>query len=300
MKKISILLILLSISLLAVCQVHDNAGNYGFKFLQNPTNPVALSLAGRGSYSSSNPSAFVKQPASQVLESHKTISVSHTLWFADTNFSNISYSSSDRISHFGLILRNLDYGEIESRDESGLIIGSYRPLDMNLMMNYSRRLSPSQYFGVNGGILYEKLNTASAYGFSGDLGYTYLPPILDSQLSASVRNLGFTSKMNQETIKLPVTAEMELSKGFRYEDSKVTFGILGSKASDQDFRIAANTEFDINGIFFVRGGYKFNYDAEDLSLGFGVMVKGLGINYGWASYTNQLDDVHSFGISYNF
>ncbi len=299
MKKICISLILITLCFAAYGEVHDNAGSYGFKFLQNPVNPVSLSLAGRGSIAS-NPAAFVQQPASQVWYSHSIVSASHSLWFADTRFTNLSYSTADRKAHFGLILRNLDFGEIENRDDAGNLIGYYNPIDMNLMANYSFRFSPSIYFGMNAGVLYEKLNTASAYGLNADFGITYLPPIVDTRLNASVRNLGITSKMNEERIDLPLTLEMELVKGFNFDGTKLDLGVFGIKASDEDIKGAVFTELQIHEIFCLRAGYKLNYAAEDISAGFGIKAKSFGIDYGWASYSSQLDDVHSFGISYNF
>ena len=300
MKRFCLISILVGLGLCLSAGVHENAGSYGFKFLQNPTNPVSLSLAGRGSGFVSNPAGFVHQPASQVLHRHSIVSASHTLWLVDTKFTNVSYSISDRKQHFGIILRNLDYGEVENRDDAGVLIGYYNPVDINLMANYSLRMSPSSYFGVNAGILYEKLNTASAYGMNCDLGYTFLPPIRDSRISFAVRNLGFTSKMNEERIDLPVTLELELNKDFGFDNAKINLGAFAIKADDEDVKGALAGEVEINEIFFIRAGYKLGYDAEDITAGFGVKVMGIGIDYGWASYTRQLDDVHSLGISYRF
>ncbi|MDZ4122120.1 MAG: PorV/PorQ family protein [Candidatus Cloacimonadaceae bacterium] len=300
MKKIYLVSILLGIGLWLCAGVHDNAGSYGFKFLQNPTNPISLSLAGRGTGVYNNPAGFVHQPASQVHYRHSVVSASHTLWLADTKFTNVSYSLANRSSHFGIIMRNLDYGEVENRDDSGELIGFYSPVDMNLMANYALRLNPSSYFGVNAGILYEKLNTASAFGMNCDLGYTYLPPILDSRMSFAIRNLGFTSKMNRERIDLPVTLELELNKGFSFDNAKLSLGAFGIKADDEDVKGAFFGELEVSEIFAIRAGYKLNYAAEDITAGFGVKVLGIGIDYGWASYNSQLDDVHSLGISYSF
>lgn len=299
MKRLITTLIVLTISLAAFCEVHDNAGQYGFKFLQNPVNPVSLSLGGRGSIAS-NPASFVIQPASQTWYSHQTVSASHTLWFADTRFTNLSYSTSDRKSHFGLLLRTLDYGDLENRDDAGNLIGYYNPVDMNMMVNYSVRTSPSSYAGLNLGVLYERLNTASAYGVNADLGFTYLPPIADTRMQFALRNLGYTSKMNAERIDLPITFETELVKGFDFDGTRLDLGAVAIKASDEDIKGAVFTQLQIYEIFSIRAGYKLNYAAEDLTAGIGIRVKGFDIDYGWASYSSQIDDVHSFGISYNF
>lgn len=300
MKKIILSLALLSLGLLFAIDVHENAGSYGFKFLQNPTNPVSMALAGRGSNSLSNPSGFVNQPATQVHYAHSVLSASRAHWFAETYFTNVSYSHADRSKHFGLILRSMDYGDLEKRDESGELIGSYSPIDLNLMANYALRLNPSSYFGINAGLIYEKLNTASSYGVNGDLGYTWLPPLKDSRISISLRNMGISSKMNKERIDLPLTLEAELSKDIRLGENCLSLGTFAIKAADEDTKGGVYSEFTLYDIISLRAGYKFNYAAEDLSAGVGINVKGIGVDYAWASYQNQLDDVHYFGISYKF
>ncbi len=40
-------------------------------------------------------------------------------------------------------MRNLDYGEIENRDDMGFLIGNYHPLDIDVTANYAHRVTPS-------------------------------------------------------------------------------------------------------------------------------------------------------------
>ena len=106
--------------------IHPNAGEYGYQFLDISTNPVALALAGRGIHAGAELASFIRQPASAVLESHRSLGVSHSLWLADTKYNNLYYSYSNRKSHLGLALRGLDYSELEIRDDNGYLIGLYR------------------------------------------------------------------------------------------------------------------------------------------------------------------------------
>jgi hypothetical protein len=50
----------------------------------------------------------------------------------------------------------------------------------------------------------------------------------------------------------------------------------------------------------LRGGYKFNFDAEGLTAGLGIAISRFVIDYGFAAFEEGLEDVHSFGLSYNF
>ncbi len=280
--------------------IHDNAGQYGYQFLDVSTNPVSLALAGRGVGSGSDLSSFLRQPASSVLNSHRSLGASHLIWLEDTSLNNLCYSWSDRKAHFGMALRTLDYGELEIRDDNGLLIGTYSPLNVDLMGNYAYRVTPSLYAGINAGVAYEKLNTDSSYGLHGDLGFTWLPPVQDTRFSLAVRNLGISTAMNEERTLFPVSLEMDLSKEIALGENSLAVELSGIKAIDENWKAAINAEFNLYGLAFIRAGYKINFDAEDISAGLGFRWKNLGIDYGWAPFSSHLNDVHSFGLSYHF
>ncbi|MCB5247032.1 MAG: PorV/PorQ family protein [Candidatus Cloacimonetes bacterium] len=280
--------------------IHNNAGQYGYQFLDVSTNPVSLALGGRGIGSGSDLSAFLRQPAASALSSHRALGASHMLWLADTAANNLHYSWSDRKKHFGMALRTLDYGELEIRDDNGLLIGTYSPLNVDLLGNYALRVSPSLYAGINAGVAYEKLNTDSSYGLHTDLGLTWLTPVKDTKFNLAVRNLGISSAMNEERTAFPISLELDLNKTFDLGDNAIEVELSGIKAIDENWKGAISAEFNLYGLAFLRAGYKINHDAEDLSAGLGFRWKSLGIDYGWASFSSHLSDVHSFGLSYYF
>jgi hypothetical protein len=101
MKRASLSLVLIALSLMAFADIHSNAGKYSYQFLQIPVNPLSLSLAGRGVHSPENPMAWVFQPAASVLEARREVSASHLIWLDETTFSNLAYSYSTRKHHLG-------------------------------------------------------------------------------------------------------------------------------------------------------------------------------------------------------
>ncbi len=301
MKDILLIIVLVLAALSALpAGIHDNLGAYGYQFLDVSSNPVALGLAGRGIGSGSDLAAFLRQPSASALSSHRALGASHMLWLEDTAANNLYYSFSDRKAHFGVALRTLDYGVLEIRDDNGVLIGSYSPLNVDLLGNYALRVSPSLYAGINAGIAYEKLNTDSSYGLHTDLGVTWLTPVKDTQFNLAVRNLGFSSAMNEERTLFPLSLEMDLSRKFKLGENSIEVELSGIKAIDENWKGAVSAEFSLYGLALLRAGYKINHDAEDLTAGLGLRWKRLGIDYGWASFSSQLSDVHSFGLSYYF
>ena len=299
MNRYILTFLLLSATLLGA-DLHPEAGTYGFQFLNISSDPVSMALGGRGIHATMDRAAFIRQPAVGTVNSHRSLGASHSPWLDDTTFNQLYYGYSDRLSHFGVALRNLDYGELESRDETGTLIGYYHPSDVSLMANYAWRLWPSTYVGMNGGVVYQKLSTASSYGINVDLGATILPPFPNSLLSVSVRNVGDSSKMNEVPTRMPVSLEADLSKQWQIEQGSLIVELSAIKAVDAHLKGVVSTQLTVLDRIALRGAYKLNYDAEGLSAGLGVKVGKLDINYGWADFNSALDDVHSFGLSWNF
>jgi len=294
---ISLMLLILPLSMFAI---PSNAREYGFQFLQIPVSPVASALAGNGIYATNYPGAFVLNPAANLMDESFSLSLNHTIWLVDTNYSQIVYSKGNRNKHFGLAARVLDYGQIDTRDDTSAIIGNYHPLDANLLTNFAYRIMPDHMIGVNIGILYEKLETASSYGVNADLGYMYLPPVANSVLFASVKNLGYTSKMENENIKLPLTCEAGIGYTIPSEVFVLSSQAAFNKAVDTDAHVTISSELALWKMLAIRLGYKFNYSDENLTAGIGINWLDISVNYGWASWSDRLNDTHSFGITYNF
>ena len=280
--------------------IHDNAGSYGYQFLNISSDPVNLALGGRGIHASMDHNAFARQPAIGSVNSHRTLGASYLAWLDDTGYNNLYYSYSNIRSHFGINLRNLDYGSIEKRDDTGALIGYYHPSDLSLMANYAMRLSPSSYLGFNGGIMYQKIATASAIGFHTDLGYTWLPPVTDMHLSMAVRNLGISSKMDAAAPKLPISLEVDMGKKWDFEQVDLTLELGGIKTVDTDIKGVVGVQVGVMQMLSLRGAYKINYESQNLSAGIGIKINKLDLNYGWAGFQDGLNDVHSFGVAWRF
>lgn len=296
---IALAVTILTLGVLAA-DINDNAGSYGYQFLDISTNPVSLALAGRGIYSGADLAAYIRQPAAATINAHQSLGVSHSMWLGDTKYNNIYYSTSNRKSHFGLALRNLDYGELEIRDDNGFLIGYYSPLNMDLMANYALRITPSVYAGFNAGVAYEKLNTDSSLGVHTDLGVTLLPPLKNTQLSLTVRNLGLSSAVNNESTLFAPSFELDVSKGYDFPNVMLDVELSAIKAIDENWKAAVSSQMTLHDLVSLRAGYKINYDAESLSAGIGIELKNFSVDYGWALFTSSLNDVHSIGLSYNF
>lgn len=298
MKKIVLLLFFagLMITLLA-----ETEGDRGFQMLKIISGTSIAAQGGTGAFFSSDAFSFIENPCAGLMNKNTVLSMTQNYWIFDTTINSIAYLKSQGKYSFGIAYRYLDYGKIDSYDDMGTNIGEFHPIDLNFIIGSGYRLTPDHYFGINLYGLYEKIDTASSTGLSVDLGYTYLTPIRNLKIAAAIKHLGITSKMNEESIELPITTEISIIKKFSPKFADISSEIKFIKHSDDDeMKAVLGVNAEYNKILNIRLGYKFNYDAEELTTGFGIKIKKIIIDYAFIPFVEDINDVHMIGISYLF
>lgn len=289
---------LLSLSLVVNA---ETSGEYGFQLLKIASGPEGASQASTGAFSSGEAYSIMLNPSAGLFARQSIISVAQNYWIFDTKLNSAGYLTNSGKTAFGVAYRYLDYGKLENRTDTGLLIGEFHPMDLILTFNFGYRLTPNQYAGINVNALYEKIDTASSYGYTFDLGYTYLSIITGQKFSLAVKNIGQTSAMENETIDLPVSFEAGVIQDFKFD----TFGFSSElkvirHIDDDAFKAVIGTQVKLNKIFDVKVGYKFNYDAESFSAGFGVNLKKIALDYAYVPFEYHINDVHVIGLTYKF
>jgi len=296
--RILLILIILSFAMMLVA---ETSGERGFQLLKIASGPEGAALAGTGAFSSDEAYAFIINPTAGLFCKQRTISIAQNYWIFDTKLNSAGYINSNGKTSFGVAYRNLDYGKLENRTETGELIGEFHPMDIVLSFNFGYRITPTQYAGINVNALYEKIDTASSYGYTFDLGYTYLSMIKGLNFSAAIKNLGQTSAMENETIDLPISFEL----GAIHEFYINSFGLFSEMKmikhiDDDELRAVLGTKVKLNKILDFKLGYKLNFDAESFTAGFGINLKKISIDYAYVPFEYNIDDVHVLGLSYKF
>jgi len=300
MKRYTFILIALMATLTLGAGIHENAGEYGYQFLDIPISPLNMAMAGRGVHSPLSNASWILQPAVSCMQNGKSAAAAHSVWIGETAYTTAWYSNANRKSHMGLALRNLNYGDIEKRDETGYLLGYYQPVDIAVSGNYARRINPTLYAGMNLSVVYQKLDTASSLGLATDFGLTALPPLKDTMISFAIRNLGISNKTDEEAIDLPLSVDLDFYKGIPLGNEMMGLEAGIQKSVDEDLQYTMAMELSLLTLLRLRGGYKFNHDSQSFSAGLGVQLSRFGIDYGFAAFDEGLEDVHSFGLRYNF
>jgi len=294
MKKI---LVLALVVFSCIGLIAESDGEKGFKSLTFTTNADEAAQGGTGSFSSTGALNFLNNPTATLFDRNVVASINQNYWLFDTNMNSFGIRNSrDKIA-YGFGFRYLDYQELEGRDEIGIFTGDFAPMDLALTGNIAFKITPDHYLGLNTSLIYEKIETASSYGLAVDLGYTFLTPLKDLIFSAAVKNIGTSSKMDEEKIELPTSFEVSLAKKINRLNGE--FKLL--KINDDDsFKAALGGNYLLTDNFTLRAGYKFGYDTENLSAGFGVRLKKVSLDYAFVAFSDELDNAHMIGLNYKF
>lgn len=122
-----------------------------------------------------------------------------------------------------------------------------------------------------------------AGGFAFDFGTIYYPGFRSFRFGMSVRNFSPQLKYQEETFELPLTFRigaamdvLDLVGGIPNNSLLISVDALHPRSYTE--RIHVGGEYWFRDLLALRGGYKFNYDEEGLSLGFGLKYPIAGIN----------------------
>ena len=297
-NKILIILMILSLSIIIYA---ETSGEYGFQLLKIASGPEGASQAGAGAFSSGEAYSFMLNPTAGLFAKQRIISIAQNYWIFDTKLNSAGYINTNGKSSFGVAYRYLDYGKLENRTDTGALIGEFHPMDLIFTLNFGYRITPNQYAGINANALYEKIDTASAYGYTFDLGYTYLSFIKGQKFSAAIKNIGKTSAMENETIDLPISFELGAIQEY-YINTIMLSGELKliKHIDDDEFKAVLGTKVELNRILDVKLGYKLNFDAESFTAGFGINLKRIALDYAYVPFKYHINDVHIIGLTYKF
>lgn len=229
-----------------------------------------------------------------------SVTVSTMDWLVDTRNSYVAAALNlEGVGTFGLDFEYLDYGKIEETtvyDQNGT--GRFFSAnDMAIGFGFARKLTDRFAFGIKMKYINETLANTGADAFAIDVGAVFNTTFFDDNLSlaASIANFGtkmkFTGRDLSVTYTIPdnpsnkqipadlTTIEWDIPLLFRFGISNyfvnndnwsilAAYDILDSR--DYDVRHNVGMEIGFDKLFYLRGGYKFNYDEVTYTAGVGL------------------------------
>ena len=287
----------------------NRSGTVSGQFLKLPLSARAVGMGGAQVAVAEGVASIGFNPAGMMTVSDYAFGATYTQWFADIQH-----------SYFGVVKNFPGFGALGvslvllSTDDMAVTTPAhpegtgefFRASDYAFSVAYAKQVSDKFMVGINGKIIKSYLyNTEiGTSSFAFDIGTLYDIPILRSRLGVSLTNIGKDLQYLNEPYSLPTSLRFGVLLNALEEQNhllQATFQVSRNNDAEEQYNVGG--EYVFNGMFALRGGWKFAYDAEDLTAGFGARLSSLGINgkidYGYNNF-KYLPGTHSFTFDLQF
>ncbi len=301
--------LVLLLTLPCALRAGNRSGTVSEEFLKLSTDARGVGIGGALVAVAEGPTSIAFNPAGMMSVDDYGVAATYTAWFA-----NIQHSFTGivkNIQGFGAIgasvtiLSTDDIAETTPQFPEGT--GRYfRASDFAFSLAYARQVTDQFKVGVNGKFIQSYLfNTElGASSFAFDIGTLYDIPILRSHIGVSLTNIGKDVQFINETYSLPTSLRFGvLFDVLQDENNKLISTLQVTRVNDADEQYNLGAEYVFNDLLAFRGGWKFQYDQENLTLGFGLKFNLIGVNskldYGFNNF-KYLPGTHTFTLDLQF
>jgi len=308
-NRLLLLLALLTVSLAGVSEAGNRSGTVSGQFLKLPLSARAVGMGGAQVATASGVSSIAYNPAGIMAVPNYGFSATYTQWFANIQYSYFGFvKNMGGLGNFGasvIMLATDDMVETTPAYPEGT--GRYfRSSDYAFSLSYARQVTDQFTVGLNGKVIQSYLyNTEVGNAtFAFDIGTLYDIPVLRSRIGVSLTNIGRDLKFVNETYSLPTALRFGiLVDVMKAENHSLVSTLQITRLNDADEQYNLGAEYTFNSMFFLRGGWKFAYDQENFTGGFGARLSMVGVDgtldYGYNNF-KYLPGTHSFSLEFLF
>ncbi len=304
-KRITLFL-LLSVSSTALA----GTGEAGFAFLKIGVDARAAGLGEAASAMASDASAAFWNPAGLAFVSRSGVVFTHNRWIEDVTHNFVGFTWRRGGQTFALHYIATGVSDIELRDETA----SAEPLayfdshELSLGLSYARPIGDRWSTGVTVRYTYERIqNSVQALGFDAGVWYRAYSGHDGSddrwRIGLSVANLGFSGKLVDERVDLPVLVRLGSSYDVMHDlqtRDRLSVACDVVKPLEESTRVHAGLEYACRGKAFLRAGYQLGYEARSFSAGVGVSVwERLRLDYAFVPMKYNLGATHRVSAAFD-
>jgi hypothetical protein len=265
-------------------------------------------------------SALYWNPAGLVQFENTQVFFSHNEWIVDIDhdFLGIVYHL-DKSNALGIAVTSLSMKDMPVTTEFALLgTGEFFGFsDIAVALSYSRRMTEQFSFGGTIRYIEETLDKLKMRGVMIDLGTYYWTGLGTTRFAVVVSNfgnqlapdgevvlIGKREKSDWQSFSPPTTFRI----GFAFEpyettEHKITTSIQLNHPNDNSENVSTGLEYNWRDIVYIRGGYKFNVDEQNYSVGAGfnvpITIADFTIDYAFSNF-ERLGSAHRFSMVLGF
>jgi hypothetical protein len=309
---------------------YERIGQSGFRFLHLPSVARNAALAEVKGLVNNDVTAIFSNPANLVDIHRLDAAFSRLNYVAGITYITAAVGVNlNNWGAFGLHLANLDAGDMfrteniysesigttQRSGEIGADLGTFTAGDLLVGLSYARRVTDKLSIGANVGQIRETLDSTKVENWNIDFGIFFRTGFKSLTLSMVARNFGPDAEFTgfselyglPQSVRMPLDFRLGVSydilEGGNGSPHQLTYYLEGVHPNDGPEKIHTSFEYTFLTAFSVRGGYKFNYDEQGLTLGSGINFSTRGMNgridYAFLDY-GRLSVVHLFTVGFGF
>jgi hypothetical protein len=322
-KKLIVLLLVLSLAGTASAEL-SKTGSAGAQFLKIGVGSKYQGMGEASVASVNDVYAMYWNPAGLVEVENMAVSFTNVNWLLDIDLNYVAAAKYfEDVGVFGIsaAILSMDDQEITTFVEEDGTGSYYSAASYAVGITYARQLTDRFAFGGTVKYIEERIHNERARGYAFDFGTLLYTGFRSLRLGMSISNMGPNMKFtwtdldvryNQVSSQLkttPYDLPMLFKVGLAYDfifgpKSLVTLSADLRHPNDNIQQGNLGAQFAYDEKFFLRGGYKLNYDEESLSLGGGLIANvssetRLYIDYAWQDF-GRLEATHKFSVGFTF
>jgi opacity protein-like surface antigen len=304
----------------------QRVGQTGWQFLHLPTVARNASMAGIISGLKHNDVMSVfANPANLVDVKNMDFSFTKINYVADISYMTEAVAINlGSWGVFGLSAASLDVGDMVRTEnvynsdlgitERSADLYTFTAGDLLFGLSYARTVTDRLSIGGNISYVQETLDQTKVKNWNVDFGVHFKTGFRSLRFALVARNFGADKEFTgfteiygiPQTVRMPLDFRMgvgydiiEKQEGGMHELSAY---LEGDHVNDGPERVHAAMEYTFMDLFSLRGGYKFNYDEQGLTLGAGLNFNIMKNINGWIDYAyldyGRLNVVHMFTLGF--
>ena len=280
------------------------AVDHGLAFLTISCDANSGALGETGVSVYHNTLSSLQNPALMPEHWQPTVSVTHNDWIYDANVQTLAAGVPLGPVWLSADLRRHAVEDIElqtSPDENPE--GTYDADDVAGGLSIAVPLP--QGFGAGASVrrVHEKILSEDTRGWAFDAGVHWQGPKEWSrplQAGVVVQHLGNMSELDQEAPELPRTIQggVTMSRVLPVSQWQSALSVEYRSVRDNDANVLVGVAVSPISALQLRAGYMTGYDDRALTLGFGLVWRGLTLDYGYLPMDSELGDTHKFTFSF--
>lgn len=332
-RKIVIFLLAALLSTSALAGEFSKTGTAGAQFLKIGVGARYNGLGEACVATADDIYAMYWNPAGLTYIPGNEIAFTYVNYVADVSLNYVAFARNvNEIGVFGvsatvLSMSDQEITTIEEPDGTGL---NYSVSSYALQFSYARQLTVQFSFGGSFKYINERIYHEDARGFAFDFGTLLYTGYKSLRLGMNISNMGpdmkftgpdldvsydpdegnpnqdpYASNLNVDPYHLPLIFRVGMAYDFEFSnDSKLVMSLEVKHPNDNEQQGSVGAEYNFQNKYFLRAGYKLNYDEENVGLGGGFRTSlsestGLILDYAWVDY-GRFDSVHRFSASITF